>query len=78
MKIGVKYTESWEAITVQGGWWNHGYFEVDWCNHDGATEDTVTETSYNQRTEDIEDTEYEILICDKCEAVNSGDGWELI
>lgn len=76
MKIGVKYFESFEFITVQGGFWENGEFEMEWCNHHGADEEIVTHTGWNYSKEDIDEWHERIMACDKCEMFDRGDGWE--
>lgn len=73
MKINIDYYPTWQDITVQTGWWNEGYFEMETCNHAGMekhkayTFDGFSEGYY-----------YE---CDKCDEswadyeIESDDDW---
>ena len=67
MKINVKHVFSFEKpITVQTGWWNDGYFEMESCNHAGAYEDSNDVLSWNYQGDITSFTE-RFMVCDKCE-----------
>lgn len=66
-KIEVNYYPTWHDITVQSGWWNDGYFEMETCNHAGM----IKETSYT--FDGWHDGDF--YTCDKCE--ETFDVWEI-
>lgn len=65
MKINVNYYPQWEDITVQTGWWNNGYFEMETCNHAGMykTQENGWAMAGGEHIE-FDDFFYK---CDKCE-----------
>ena len=67
MSIQVNYYPSEYEITVQTGWWNEGYFEMETCNHAGKT----LEKDY---TFDGYDNGY-FYQCDKCD--ETWEQWEI-
>ena len=67
MTIDVKYYPNEEAVTVQFGFWEHGEFIYETCNHAGAYEDRIIHTSWDVQREDIDEWSETIIVCDKCE-----------
>lgn len=67
MSIQVNYYPSEYEITVQTGWWNDGYFEMETCNHAGM----------EQEKDYTFDGEYNGVYykCDKCD--ETFDQWEI-
>lgn len=59
-----------QPITVRGGVFVDGIFDLDWCNHAGAQEEELT----SDAGLDTERTQ-KVLVCDKCEAQKVGKEW---
>ena len=67
MTIDVKYYPSDYDITVQFGWWENDYFNIEYCNHANVEKDTAyTFDGYK---------ECDYYFCRKCD--ETFDIWEV-
>ena len=73
MTINVSQISLSELITVQSGYTEDGEFIMEFCNHDGKEQETITRNAGMDDEFDVDE-----IVCDKCGKTFDLDGEELI